>query len=130
MRFMEHLQRRWLDGNARYWGKECARLMLFSFLVKQNQYASTAPSLSWIIRQAMLTRTDWHQVGETAMLHIKSDETVEIRDDTNLRSAIHAVIAIEYGYEVGKIMPPWECANMLREAHHAADVYLDKKSGR
>jgi hypothetical protein len=126
---MEHLKRRWTDGNARFWGKECARLMLYAFFVKQSQYESTAPNLSWITRQAMLTRTDWRQIGETTMLHDKSGQTVEITEDTNLRYAIHAVIEFEYGYELLKLVSPWECADMLREAHSAADAYCDKKSG-
>ena len=130
MRFMEHIKRRWLDGNARFWGKECARLMLFGFVVKKNQYESTAPNYAWITRQAMLTRPDWRQISETTMLHDKSGQTVEIADDTNLRYAIHAIIEIEYGYEVLKLTSPWECADMLREAHGAADKYLDEKLAR
>jgi len=130
MRFVELLQRRWFEGNARLWGKECARVMLFAFMVKKNQYESTAPSYAWISRRALETRTDWRQVGETTMLYDPSGQVVEMSDDLTLRSVIHLVIEIEYGYELSKLTTPWECADMLREAHGAADGYLDKKVGR
>lgn len=127
MRFLEHLKRRWLEKNARFWGKECGRVMLFAFAVKKNQYESTAPNLAWLIRQTTLTRTDWQQVGDETLLHVPSGRSVEISGDTNLRSAIHFVIELEYGYEIGKLVNPWECDDMLREAHAAADQYLDQK---
>jgi len=130
MRFLEHLQRRWLDGNARFWGKECARLMLLAFLVKKNQYESTAPTYAWVARQAILTRTHWRQVGETTMLYDRSGQTVDVPDDSNLKFAIHAVIEIEYSFEISKLTTPWECADMVRLAHDAADTYLAQKSGR
>jgi hypothetical protein len=130
MRFLEHLQRRWMDGNARFWGKECARVMLFAFLVKKNQYESTAPKYAWITRQAMLTRTHWAQVGETTMLYDRSGQTVEVTDDSSLRFAIHAIIEVEYGFELSKLTHSWERAEMLREAHDAAEKYLDRKTGR
>ncbi len=130
MRFLQLLQRRWLRGNARFWGKECARVMLFAFLVKMNQHKSTAPTYAWVARQAMVTRTHWVQVGETTMLYDRSGQMIEIPDDSNLEFAIHAVIEIEYGYELSKLTTPWECADMLREAHDAAEKYLAKKSGQ
>jgi len=130
MGFLEQLQRRWLDGNARLWGKECARVMLLAALVKKNQYESTAPSYAWVARQAMLTRNHWVQVGETTMLYDRSGQAVEVPNDSNLKFAIHAVIEVEYGYELSKLLKPWECADMLREAHDAADKYLAEKSGR
>lgn len=130
MRFLELLQRRWLEGNARLWGKECARVMLFAFMVKKNQYESTAPNYAWISRQALQTRTHWQQVGETTMLYDRSGQTVEISDGSSLRNVIHMVTEVEYGYELIKLTTPSERANMLREAHNAADKYLDKKVGR
>jgi len=130
MRFLELLQRRWLERNARFWGKECARVMLFAFMVKKNQYESTAPNYAWISRRALETRTHWRQVGETTMLYDRSGQAVEISDGLNLRSVIHLVIEIEYGYELSKLTTSWERADMLREAHDAADKYLDKKVGR
>src|SRR5271157_4095462 len=104
MRFLEHLRRRWFEGNARFWGKECARVMVFAFRVKKNQYESTAPSYGWIARQVILTRTHWVQVGETIMLYDRSGQTVEVPDDSNLRFAIHAVIEIEYGHELKRVL--------------------------
>jgi hypothetical protein len=130
MRFLERLQRRWMDGNARLWGKECARVMLFAFLVKKNQYESTAPTYAWITRQTMLTRNHWAQVGEKTMLYDRSGQTVEVPDDdSSLRFAIHAVIEIEYGFELSKLTNSRERADMLREAHNAAERYLTEKSG-
>lgn len=104
--------------------------MLFAFLVKKEQYKSTAPTFAWIARRAMLERTHWQQVGETTMLYDRSGQTIEIPDDSDLRLAIHAVIEIEYSYEIGRLVSPWECADMVREAHDAADKYIVKKSGR
>jgi hypothetical protein len=130
MRFLKHLQRRWFDWNARIWGKECARVMLFAFLVKKNQYESTAPTYAWVARQAMLTRPHWVQVGETAMQYDRSGQTIDVPDDSNLKYAIHAVIEIEYSYELSKMMSSWECFDMLRLAHDAADKFLAQKSGR
>jgi hypothetical protein len=102
--------------------------MLFAFLVKKNQYEGTAPSYAWVARQAILTRSHWGQVDETTLLFEKSGEPVEIPDDSNLRSAIHTVIEIEYKHELSRLVP-WECADMLRQAHFAADSYLARKSG-
>lgn len=130
MRFLEHLHRRWLEKNARFWGKECARVMFFAFSVKWNQYKTTAPTPAWLVRQTLVTRTDWRQVGDATILHEPSGQAVEISDDKNLRYAIHAVIEIEYGFELGKLTTPWECADMLRQAHLAADEFLDKKSSK
>lgn len=104
--------------------------MLFAFMVKKNQYESTAPSYAWISRRALETRTHWRQVGETTMLYDPSGQVVEMSDDLNLRSVIHLVIEIEYGHELSKLTTPWECADMLCEAHSAADRYLNKKVGR
>ncbi len=64
------------------------------------------------------------------MHHNKSGLTVEVPEDGSFKFAIYAVIDIEYRYELSKIMPPWECENMLREAHDAAEKYLVKKFGR
>lgn len=104
--------------------------MLFSFVVKKNQYETTAPTYAWIARQTTLLRSDWAQVGETTLLHRPSGREVEMPDDSNLRFAIHVVIDVEYAYELSKLVAPWECADMLREAHAAADKYLAKKMGR
>lgn len=129
MRFFEHLQRRWLEGNARFWGKECARVMVFAFRVKKNQYETTAPSYAWIARQVILTRTHWRQIGEITMLYDRSGQTVDLPDNSNLRFAIHAVIEIEYGHELKRLlkMNPWECSDMVRLAHDAAEKYLAQK---
>ena len=132
---MGHLKRRWLDVNARFWGKECARVMLFAFRVKKNQYETTSPSRAWLAILATIQRTDWVRVGETTVLHQPSGQTVDIPENTNIIFAIHAVIEVEYGYEIDKLLrlPPWEAADMLREAHAAADKYiaeLTKGSGR
>jgi hypothetical protein len=123
---MEHVRRHWLDGNARFWGKECARVMLFAFRVKKHQYESTSPSRAWITVQAIIQRTDWVRVGETTVIHELSGQEVNIPEDTNIVYAIHAVIEFEYGYEIDKLLrlPPWEAADMLREAHAAADKYI------
>jgi hypothetical protein len=78
----------------------------------------------------MLTRTHWVQVGDSTMLYDRSGQTVEIPDDSNLKFAIHVIIEVEYGHELTKLTSSWERADMLREAHDAADKYLAKKSGR
>jgi hypothetical protein len=132
MQFFEHLQRLTLARNARFWGKECARRMVLSFLVKKTQYETSAPSFAWLAMQAMLARTRWVQVGETTLMYDRSGETVEIPDDSNLKFAIHKVIEVEYGYEIASLLrrPVGGCADVLREAHDAAEKYLTRKSLR
>jgi hypothetical protein len=126
MRLMEHVRKRWLDGNARFWGKQCARVMLSAYRLKKEQYESTAPNRAWLAVQGILQRTDWVRVGETTVLHQGSGQEVDISEDIKIIYAIHAVIECEYGYEIDKLLrlPPWERGDMLREAHVAADKFI------
>ena len=100
--------------------------MLFAFRVKKNQYETSSPSRAWLAIQATIQRTDWVRVGETTALHQPSGQTVDIPENTNIIFAIHVVIEVEYRYEIDKLLrlPPWEAADMLREAHAAADKYI------
>jgi hypothetical protein len=129
MRFLEHLQQRWMNGNARFWGNECARVMFVGYVVKSKQYERTSPSRAWIIRQAMLARSDWGQVGETTLVYRPTGTTLEMGEDTTLNFAIHAVIQIEYSAELSKLMPSWEADLLVREAHDAAEQFIAKKYG-
>jgi hypothetical protein len=129
MRFLEHLQQRWMNGNARFWGKECVRVMFFAYVVKSKQYERTAPSVAWIIRQTVLTRSDWGQVSDNTLVHRPTGTTIEMGEDTTLNFAIHAVIQIEYLAELSKLMPSSEAERLVREAHNAADEFIAKKYG-
>ena|ERR1035441_3447424 len=129
MRFLEHLQQRWMNGNARFWGKECVRVMFFAYVVKTKQYERTAPNVAWIIRQTVLARSDWGQVGDTTLVYRPSGTTVEMGEGTTLNFAIHAVIQIEYLAELSKLMPSWEAEPLVREAHDAAEQFIAKKYG-
>jgi hypothetical protein len=129
MRFLEHLQQRWENGNARFWGKECVRVMVIALAVKREQYKSTAPSVAWIIRQAVLARSDWGQANDTTLVHRPTGTTIEMGEDTTLNFAIHAVIQIEYLAELLKLMPSWEAERLVREAHEAAEEFIAKKYG-
>jgi hypothetical protein len=129
MRFLEHLQQRWMNGNARFWGKECVRVMFFAYVVKSKQYERTAPSVALIIRQTVLTRSDWGQVSDNTLVHRPTGTTIEMGEDTTLNFAIHAVIQIEYLAELSKLMPSSEAERLVREAHNAADEFIAKKYG-
>ena len=129
MRFLEHLQQRWMNGNARFWGKECVRVMFFAYVVKSKQHERTAPSIAWIIRQVVLTRSDWGQVGETTLVYRPTGNTIEMGEDSTLNFAIHAVIQTEYSALLSKSVNSWEVEPLVREAHDAAEVFIAKKYG-
>jgi len=103
--------------------------MFFAYRVKKNQHERTAPSNAWIIRQAMLNRSDWGQASDTTMVYRPTGTTVEIGEGTNLNFAIHAVIQVEYLAELSKLMPSWEAERLVREAHDAAERFIAEKYG-
>lgn len=130
MRFLEHLQQRWMNGNARFWGKECVRVMFFAYVVKSKQHERTAPSVPWLIRQTVLTRPDWGQVSDTTLEYRPTGTTIEMGEGTTLNFAIHAVIQIEYSALLSKLVYSWEVEPLVREAHDAAEVFIVKKYGK
>jgi hypothetical protein len=124
---MEHLKQRWMNGNARFWGKECVRVMFLAYVVKSKQYERTAPSVAWIIRQTVLTRSNWGQVGDTILEYRPTGTTIEMGEDSTLNFAIHVVIQIEYSALLSKLGYSWEVEPLVREAHDAAEVFITKK---
>jgi hypothetical protein len=129
MRLFENLSQWWLKKNARIWGSGCARVMLFTYSVKWNQYKSNHSDPDWIARQALLTRADWRQLDETTLIYEPNGEMVEIVDGLGVVHAIHAVIEIEYEYLLGRrtTIHILERMDMLRAAHHAADEFIAKR---
>jgi hypothetical protein len=103
--------------------------MFLAYVVKSKQYERTAPSVPWIIRQVVLTRSDWGQVGDTTLVYRPTGTTVEMGEGTTLNFAIHAVIQIEYSALLSKLTPSWEAEPLVREAHDAAEEFIAKKYG-
>lgn len=132
MSLLEDLTQRWFNMNARFWGRECARVMLFAFSVKWRQYEERRSDSLFIAGKALSTRLKWKQIDETTFTYEPSGLPVDISGDAPVLRAIHAVIEIEYDYLLGKRkgMTLWERAQMLHEAHRAADQYAAKWASR
>lgn len=129
MPFLENLSSWWLRRNARVWGSGCARVMLFAYSVKWNQYKSSHSDPDWIARQTLLTRTNWRQFDETTLIYDPNGQMVEITDGLGVVHAIHAVIEVEYEYLLSRrtTIHIMERMDMLRAAHDAADHLIARR---
>jgi hypothetical protein len=125
---LEHLRQRRMKGNARFWGRECARLTVFGFAVQRNQFGRTAP-YGWLARQTLLARPGWAQMGDTTMVYQPNGRRVEIGNDTNFNFLIHKIIEVEYFFELAKSTPAPEAGVLVREAQDAADEFLIQEFG-
>jgi hypothetical protein len=106
--------------------------MLFAYKVKWNQYKSDRHDRAWIAGKALVTRLRWRQVDETTFTYEPTGEPVKlIPGDGAIWSAIHAVIQVEYDYllSIRKGMTISERAQMVREAHHAANSFIARWKG-
>jgi hypothetical protein len=132
MGFLANLNQRWLNMNGRFWGRQCARVMLWAYKVKWNQYKECRDDPAWIAGKALVTRIKWTQIDETTFTYEPIGDPVKLVPGyAAISSAIHAVIQIEYAYllSIRKGMIISECAEMVRQAHRAADSYIANWKG-